>query len=132
MRFQATGKYEQGVSDVDPVTNPDTILSEHLFTLPDRPDDPTALYLALEGTSTETVTLTLYFLLDKTPIEGTNAKYINAANRWFQFASGIVVTNGTIQKVTADLPGGGVVYARRTADTITASQIRPLHLCWRY
>lgn len=132
MRFQASGKFEEGTTGVDPVTGPENISTDHVFVLPDKPEKPTALYLALAGASTETVTLTLYFLLDETGVGADSSKYVDADHRWFQFATGIVVTNGTLQTVTADLPGGGVVYARMTAETITASQTRTLLAAWRY
>lgn len=132
MRFQASGKFEEGGSDYDPISAPESILAEHILTLPDKSEKPTALYLALAGTSTETVTLSLYFLLDETDALGNVTKYIDANHRWFQFATGIVVTNGTLQTVTSSLPGGGVVYARMTAETITAGQTRTLLSAWRY
>jgi len=131
MRFDGSGKYEQGVADVDPVATPGTILQDHIFNLPDRPEDTEALYLALVGTGGETLTLDLYFLLDETNAGDPVSRFIDSSHRWFQFATGIVVTNGTLQKITASLPGGGVIYGRRTADTITAGQTRVLKSAWK-
>jgi len=132
MDFHATAKFEQGVSDIDPVAAPQTALPGH-FLWPTRsaPKDPTALYIALLGASTETVTLTLYFLIESLGIDASVDDYISTTARWFQFATGQVVTNGTLLTVSSGIPAGGVIYARRTADTITASQTRALVSAWR-
>lgn len=132
MEFHATGSFEQGVSDVDPVAAPATVLSEHiLWPRRDAPKDPTTLYLALLGTGSETVTLTLYLLIENGKPDATKADYIASGTRWFQFATGQVVTNGTILKITSGIPAGGVIYARRTADAITAGQTRKLVMAWQ-
>jgi len=34
--------------------------------------------------------------------------------------------------VSSGLPAGGVIYARRTADTIGAGEVRPLLCSWIY
>lgn len=132
MRFQSSGKFEQGVADVDPTASPGTILPGHILALPEGSfgDPAAALWLALLGVSTENLTLSLYFLIDETAKVDPASKFISASNRWFQFASGVVVTNGTLQTVTANIPAGGIVYARRTADTITAGQTRNLVAAW--
>ena len=132
MRFQSSGKFTEGVADVDPVSAPATLKPEHILPLAEGSmgDTPDALWLALLGTASETVTLDLYTLIDETDRADSVARFIDANHRWFRFATGVVVTNGTIQKVTADIPAGGVVYARRTADAITASQTRVLAAAW--
>lgn len=135
MRFQTSGKFEQGVADVDPVTLPGSLLQGHIFVLPETLPGVNApdLWIALIGSGSETVTLTLYFLIDETSPYNTDVtRYINSNHKWFQFASGVVVTNGTLQIVSAGagVPSGGVVYARRTADTITAGQTRTLVAAW--
>jgi len=131
MRFQMSTQFEQGVTDVDPAATPQSILLEHMGT-PDKyaPEDPDALFLALLGATTETVTLDLYFLVESKEPAAEPHEYQEAGSRWFQFATGIVVTNGTLQKVEADLPAGGIVYARRTADSIAAGETRPLLMSW--
>lgn len=132
MKFQTSGKYTEGVADIDPIAAPQNVKPEHVLALPEGKVGriPDALWLALLGASTETVTLDLYFLVDETDKAVGPERFVSANNRWFQFATGVVVTNGTLQKITADLPAGGVVYARRTADTITASQVRSLAAAW--
>jgi len=131
MRFQMSTQFEEGVADVDPVAAPQNILTEHMGT-PDKyaPEDPDALFLALLGTAAETVTLDLYLLIESKEPAAQPSEYVEAGTRWFRFATGIVVTNGTLQKVEADLPAGGIVYARRTADSITAGQTRSLLMSW--
>lgn len=132
MEFHATGSFEEGVSDVDPVAAPATVLSDHIL-WPRRgaPRDPATLYLALLGTAAETVTLTLYLLIENGRPDAKRSDYINADARWFQFATGQVVTNGTLLKITSGIPAGGVIYARRTADTITGGQTRKLTMAWQ-
>lgn len=132
MLFHATGSFEQGVSDIDPVAAPENALSEHIL-MPKRlaPVDPTTLYLALLGVSSETVTLDLYFLIENGKPDAKKADYINTAARWFQFATSQVITNGTLTKITSGIPAGGIIYARRTADSITAGQTRKLTMAWQ-
>jgi hypothetical protein len=130
MRFEAGGKYTQGVTDPDPVTAPESILEEHILVFgEDAREDPDKIILALLGTSTESVTLDLYTLIEDRGGLDTD-KYIGSDKRWFKFATGVVVTNGTLAEVTSGLPAGGVVYARRTADTITSTQTRNLLARW--
>ncbi|HUX79064.1 MAG TPA: hypothetical protein VMW10_04870 [Alphaproteobacteria bacterium] len=140
MKFDMAGKFEQGVADVDPVSAPATIEQEHILVpkvapAMERisiPKDPSELWLLLVGTGVETLTLTLYFLLEDMGHVASRVEYVDAAHRWYQFATGIVVINGTIQKVSSGLPAGGVIYARRTADTIGAGEVRPLLCSWIY
>jgi hypothetical protein len=132
MRFHTSGQFVAGQVDVDPLTGPENILSGHILSLPeaDFSKPATALWLALAGTGSEALTLTLYFLLDETDYKLSRSKYISADHRWFQFASGVVVTNGTLQTVTSGIPAGGVIYARRTTDSITGGQTRNLLVSW--
>lgn len=131
MDFHATGQFEQGVSDVDPVAAPATVLAAHML-LPDRqaPKDPNRLYLALLGTGTETVTLDLYFLYENGKPTAKKADYQTTSARWYKFAESVVVTNGELLTLSANIPPGGMIYARRTADTITAGQTRTLAAAW--
>lgn len=131
MRMQAYGSYSQGVADVDPVAAPATILAGHFFNFGrDVTKSPTKLILQLLGTAAETVTLTLYSLNESLDEEATVTEYTASGIRWYQFAAGIVVTNGALQVVTSGLPAGGTVYARLTGDTITSAQARKLALAW--
>jgi len=134
MRFQTSGQFTQGQADVDPVAAPENILPAHVLPLPEAEfnSPATALWLALLGAGAETVTLDLYFLIDETDRKASSERFIDAGHRWFQFATGVVVTNGTLQQVAAGagVPPGGVVYARRTADTIGAGETRPLTVAW--
>ena len=132
MQFHATAAFEQGVADVDPIAAPATILTDHvLWPKRDAPTDPATLYIVLEGTAAETVTLDLYFLLENGRVDAKISDYINTSARWFQFATGQVITNGTLTKITSGLPAGGAIYARRTADAITAGQTRKLRIAWQ-
>jgi hypothetical protein len=131
MKMQAYGSYEQGVADVDPVAAPATILSGHYFNFQRKvTKSPTKLILQLLGTGAETLTVTLYALAENLDEEAKFADYATADARWYQFAAGVVVTNGALQTVTSGLPAGGTVYARRTADTIGAAETRKLALAW--
>lgn len=132
MRFHATAKFEQGVADIDPVAAPATILTTHVL-WPEKtaPKDPATLYLALLGTGSETVTLDLYLLVENGKAGTKISDYVTTTARWFQFATGQVITNGTLTKITSGIPAGGVIYARRTADAITTAQTRPLVMAWQ-
>ena len=131
MNFHATAKFEQGVADVDPVAAPATVLSTHML-LPDRsaPSDPDRLYLSLLGTGSETVTVDLYFLYEDGKPDAKKADYITTTARWYRFATGVVITNGELLTLSANIPPGGIIYARRTADSITAGQTRTLGVAW--
>lgn len=140
MKFELSGKYTQGASDVDPSASPATILQEHILVpkvepameRTSIPRDPSELWLLLVGSAAETVTLSLYFLLEDMGRVASRVEYIDANHKWFSFATGIVVTNGVIQKVASGLPAGGVIYGRATADTIGAGQTRSLVGSWMY
>ena len=131
MRLQSFGTFGQGVADVDPVAAPLTILTNHFYSFKNSVTRvPTKLILALLGASTETLTVTLYALAEHLDAEATPDSYVLADTRWYQFATGVVVTNGALQTVTSGLPAGGTVYARRTADTIGSGLTRQLALSW--
>lgn len=138
MRFHGSGSYEQGVADVDPVAAPATILLDHFidpkYTVgrnQSMPEEFSTLYLVLLGTGAETLTLDLYFLIENLNMDAKPSEYQIAATRWLQFATGVIVTNGTLQTVTSGLPRGGTIYGRRTADAITAGQTRKLLVAWK-
>jgi hypothetical protein len=129
--MQDYGSYEQGVADVDPVAAPATILEGHYFKFQRKvTQSPTKLILQLLGASAETLTVTLYALNENLGEEAGFTDYATTGARWYQFAAGVVVTNGALQMVTSGLPAGGTVYARRTADTIGAGETRKLALAW--
>lgn len=133
MRFQGSAKMHHGETDYDPITNPGDILPQHILTLPEAPESgspASALWLALVGVLAETVTVSLYFLIDETDKGADASKYISSSNRWFLFASDIQVDNGILKTVQLGIPPGGVVYARRTLDTIAAGQTRTLVAAW--
>jgi hypothetical protein len=132
MEFHATAKITEGVADVDPVAAPETILNAHFMQPPiSAPKDPTALYLALLGGAGETVTVDLYFLIENGKAGQNVADYKNTSAVWFKFVTAEVITVGTLTKITAGLPAGGIVYAAVTADTIGAGLTRDLVMAWR-
>jgi hypothetical protein len=131
MRLQSFGTFTQGVADVDPVAAPTTILTNHFFSFKNHITRvPTKLILALLGISTETLTVTLYTLAEHLDEGVAPSSYVDAATRWYSFASGIVVTNGTLQTVTSGLPAGGTVYASMTDNTIGTGLTRQLAMSW--
>jgi hypothetical protein len=132
MRFQATGTYTQGTADVDPVAAPTTILTEHFFDFKKNvTTTPTKLILDLAGASAETVTVSVYTLLEHLDESAKDTDYkASAATRWVAFATGQVITNGTLTVITSGLPAGGPIYIRRTADAITTGQTRKLSAAW--
>lgn len=132
MRFLDSATIVEGVADVDPVATPESIDRDHVMAFTkNRKMDPTALFLALMGTGAETVTVDLYLMVEDFGATETEPnKYIGASKRWLQFATGIVVTNGTLQTVTSGLPAGGVVYVRVTGETLGGGQTRQLLASW--
>jgi len=135
MRFQASGQFLAGQTDVDPAAAPNTILLPHLLVPRPRREEinaPSVLKLALLGTGAETLTVSLYGLVEDVDRPQSRADLKAAGIRWTVFATGVVVTNGAYTNVTSDLPIGGILYARRTADTITALQTRALHMAWGF
>jgi hypothetical protein len=131
MRFQATGTYIQGTADVDPVAAPATIQTNHFFSFKKNvTESPIKLILALAGAAGETVTVDIYTLLEHLDESALPADYAVSATRWFQFATGQVITNGALSVITSALPAGGSIYIRRTADAITAGQTRKLSVAW--
>lgn len=130
MRFQASGQYTQGVADVDPVAAPTTLIAGHMLIPNYEKENPTALWLILDGAAGETLTLSLYYVIeDRFPV-GTAATYTTSSSKWFQFATGQVVTVGNPLQITSGIPNGGIIYGRRTADTITSAQTRNLLMAW--
>lgn len=135
MKYQTSGKYTQGASDPDPSTNPGTISEDHVLRLPQLDKAPTALYMALIGSGSETLTLDLFSLVDETdavpdPDDLSTSKYVQSAHKWVEFASGVLVVNGKLEIHTSDLPKGGVIYAQQKTDTIAANQTRVLVAAW--
>ena len=137
MRFHGSGSFEEGVSDVDPVAAPATILTNHLLAPRYSPKNvldsglsPANLYLLLDGATAETLTLTLYFLVEDKDYNTPATEYKNTSAIWVPFATGEVITVGTLTKVSTGIPAGGIVYARRTADTIAGGETRKLLFAW--
>lgn len=129
MRFGASAQIAQGgAGEVDPSASPATILDAHVLRFAgDKRQRPSALQLLLLGAGIEDVTLDLYYLVEfGSDLDQTNERLKVAGTRWVQFATGIVVQNGVLKVVTGTLPSGGPIYARRTADSITAAQTRTL------
>lgn len=131
MRYDSAGRFLQGEADVDPISAPETVKEDHILVPRSwAMKDPSALHLLLAGASTETLTVDLYMLVESLGISETISSYITASTRWVRFAQGIVLTNGVPVVITENIPSGGIIYARRTADTITASQERTLYSSW--
>ncbi len=133
MRFTSGGQFTNGLADVDPVATPETAQGDHILRFRLDPDTvlvkPDVLNILLLGTGGETLTLDLYLLVESLGrVQQTDANVIDAGTVWAQFATGEIVTNGTLTQVTAGLPNRGLVYARRTADTLAAP--RQLLAAW--
>lgn len=125
MRFEAAGTYAAGVADVDPVAAPETLLLTHFLHLQRRQPDGDVLgrriLLALEGAAGETLTVELW--AQDEDVAGT---VTGAGRRFYLIGAAVVVTANQLAEVTAEVPPGGVVYARRTADAIGGGQTRRL------
>lgn len=131
MRFHGAGSFLAAAVDVDPVAAPETILTNHFMSPKSHATKiPTALHLALLGTGAETLTLDLYYLVADQDDGKKALDYKIAATRWIKFDTGVVVTNAVQSRMVDDLPAGGIIYARRTADTLTGGQTRQLMFAW--
>jgi hypothetical protein len=128
MRFEASGRYVNGVADVDPIAAPATVSPEHILSLLRRQNDCDVdgrrILLILEAPAAETLTVELWALDDATdpPVFGDVAEL--STRRWYLFTPApIVVTGSRMIEVTAIVPAGGKVFARRTADTLTTTRV---------
>lgn len=130
MKLEAAAQYTAGIADGDPAAEPQALDPKHYLTLARRQGDADIngrrLLLVLDAPATEAVTLELWAVDDAT-IPNSNADSPNVQTyRWYLFASAVVVTGRTVTEVTAKVPPGGLVYGRRTADTIGATLTRTL------
>lgn len=131
MRFEGAGNFLAAESDVDPAAAPQSVLITHaLIPKSHSTRNPRVLHLALLGTESETLTVSLYYLIEDRDVWFTVDDYRISGVRWIPFATGQVVTNGVLYQLTTDIPAGGIIYARRTADTITGGQTRRLYFAW--
>jgi hypothetical protein len=126
MRFEASGTYLAAQADVDPVAAPATLLENHMLLLQRRQPDGDVLgsriLLALEAPAGETLSVELWAL-----DEDTQGGDTGALRRLYLIgAAAVVVTANQLAEVTVEVPPGGKVYARRTADTIAALATRRL------
>jgi len=133
MLFNGSATIIPGAATPDPVTSPGDVPESALLRLPKRnPQDDTpiyALWLALRtATPGDTVTVSLYALDESTlPADGsaptTPAQL--AARRFYLLAggAGLVLTAGgplVLGGIAGAPPPAGVIYCRRTADTLGA------------
>jgi hypothetical protein len=126
MRFEAAGQYTAGVADVDPIANPGRVTPEHTLLLLRRQQDcditGRRILLMLEAPVAETLTLGLWTLDDATdPTVPADAPDVTT-RRWYRFATGIVVTGSQLTEITAAVPAGGKVFARREADALVGTR----------
>lgn len=131
MRFDGSGTFLAGQSDVDPVAAPNTILSGHFLSPGSKSvKNPTKLHLLLAGVGSETLTVNLYYLVEDKSKSATVTDYTAATTRWVLFATAEVLTNNTVAQITTDIPAGGAIYMRRTGDTIASEQTRQVLFAW--
>jgi hypothetical protein len=121
-----------GATDPDPLVTPATVPPARIVRLPSHSDPgdgglTNALLLALDGVVGETITVDLYAIEDGTlPTDGIPV----ASTKFYRFATGIVVAHHVIRElapesddaVAEQVPPGGFIYVRITADTIAADR----------
>lgn len=119
-----------GASDPDPIVSPATVPPERVVRLPSHADPgdgglTNALLLTLDAAAGETVTADFYAIEDGTlPSDGIPT----VATKFARFAAGVIISHGTISELAPDsanavaeqVPPGGFIYVRITADTIAA------------
>lgn len=130
MRFHGQVSIANGVAAADPVAAPEDVETDLLILLPDRPDagsgDTSArLILGLIAPAAEAVTLQLWALVEP-PRRAGRPQDITVApgDRVFLLiATGVAVTGTELTQVVTNVPPGGTVYFRRTADTLTTPRV---------
>ena len=114
-----------GALDPEPVANPADPSPNRIFRL--RPEaEPQdrgitkAMLLGLEGTAGENVTVTLYAIEKETlPADGQP----DADTKYYLIGAGIVITAHEITTVSTNVPPGGFIYLRVTAEAIGADRV---------
>lgn len=130
MQFETRVTVTNGAAAPDPRAAPADVPDELLLRLDPRKSgsdvQPARLLLALEAPAAEGVTVDLWVLDEGTePVPGIGPAQPNrAARRFYRCATGVALTGGELVGLqTANLPPGGRVYLRRTADTLTAPRV---------
>ena len=128
MRFDGAITVANGATGVDPITTPENVPDTSAIVLGKRNQRGTPsisrILLALEGTAAETVTVSLYWR-DPDSLQPPEAPVLANA-RYHLMESGVVVTNGQFQEASTNIPNGGYVYVRVTAETIAADRVLKL------
>lgn len=126
MRFAAQVQIENATAAPDPVAAPEDVPDALIVQMPERVDpgagDTCArLVLGLIAPLAETVTLELWALLEPPRRAGRPQDVVVApADRVFlRIVAGLVVTGTQLTQVTTNVPVGGKIYVRRTADALT-------------
>lgn len=125
MRFDATLNIVNGAAMPDPVAAPASVTFAQLADLrrvvQGSGQLPKRILLALDAPAAESVTVELWALQEPPAVIGvSDAEVVAPADRVFhRFATGIACAGHALVEVATACPPGGIVYVRRTADTLT-------------
>lgn len=140
MRWKYRLPVPNGASDPDPLTSPATVPAARVVRLPSHADPGdggliNALLLTLDGAVGETVTVEFYAIDDDTlPSDGIPV----ASTKFAKFENAVVISHGSIRELSPDsddaiseqVPPGGFIYARITAESVAADRellMTPVH-----
>jgi len=125
MRFDAVLTFTNGAAMPDPVAAPATITFAQLADLrrivQATAQPPRRILLALDAPAVEAVTVELWAMREPPATIGIQDTHAVApADRsFYRFASAVVCNGHDLVEVSTAIPNGGIVYVRRTADTLT-------------
>lgn len=120
MRFDSYVTAVNGATNPDPVASPATVPNSMVTELKER--DPrfqasvSKVFFGLEAPSGETVDISVYALDEETA--GAEA----ADRKWYLIGAIAGLAGGSLEALTDNVVGGGKIYIRVTAETITANR----------
>lgn len=130
MRFDGSVTIINGVAAPDPIADPEDVPSALLVNLPERARSSadqlcSRLLLALQAPAAESVTVELWALVEAPERPGRPQDITTAPEDriFLRFDVGLVLGGRELVEVTASVPVGGIVYVRRTADTLTTARV---------
>ena len=120
MRFDSFVTAENGITGADPIAAPQNVAAAMVTDLRER--DPrhlaavSRLVVGLEAPTGETVDISIYALDDAT------SELAPALRKWYLIGSVAGLAGGSLAELSDKVIGGGSIYIRVTAETITADR----------
>lgn len=120
MRFDSYVEAENGVVGADPIAAPQNVADEMVTDLRER--DPkhlaaiSKIVVGLEAPTGETVDVSIYALDDSTQELAVGSR------KWYLIGAIAGLAGGTLEALSDNVVGGGRIYIRVTAETITVNR----------